>query len=263
MGCAARGRLELRREAASVPSFVSFAPKLAGSALRWEVPSMTRHFDEFSKSLADERIPRRESLRRFGAALVGALFAPLALRTASAGGPDPCKAFCNQCPRAQRSRCLTACHACNNDPSQLCTDCWSYDCCLSGETCCGNTCHDLASDFGNCGACHNSCGDPGPYEIGACVNGQCKYWCVEGAVVCNGECSLLDQDPDNCGGCGNVCPDATPICSNGICIGCPPPTTNCNGYCANLATDWWNCGACGNACFGYDACVAGTCENVN
>jgi hypothetical protein len=224
---------------------------------------MTDHIDELSKSLAEEPIPRRESLRRLGAALAAALLSPLGVQTARAGPADPCKIFCNQCPKSLRSRCLTACRACNGDPSHLCTDCWTYACCDSGETCCGNSCHDLASYFDHCGACYSDCDDPGPYEDGACVNGQCKYWCVEGAVVCNGECSLLDQDPNNCGACGNVCADETPVCINGTCVECPGGTTNCGGYCANLAIDWWNCGACGNACFYYDACVAGTCENVS
>jgi len=220
---------------------------------------MTHHIDELSKSLADESMSRRQSFRRFGAALAAALLGPLGLQTARAGPQDRCRAFCNQCPRAQRSRCLTACHACNNDPSRLCTDCWTYDCCVSGETCCGNTCRDLSSDFDYCGACNVSCDDPGPYENGACVNGQCKYWCVEGAVVCDGECSLLDRDRNNCGACGNVCPDETPLCSGGTCFGCPGSQTNCSGECVYLSSDNDNCGACGFACVGGFNCIDGEC----
>src|SRR5262245_21668166 len=133
---------------------------------------MSYRIDELSKSLAEEPISRRHSFRQFGAALAGALLGPLGLQTARAGPPDACTAFCRRhCGPGLRSRCLSFCQACNNDPSHLCTDCWNYACCDSGETCCGNSCHDLASDFDYCGACNVSCGDPGPYENGACVNG--------------------------------------------------------------------------------------------
>jgi len=223
---------------------------------------MSHHIDELAKSLADEPISRRDSFRLFGAALAGAILAPFAVGTARAGRPDLCKVFCNQCGPGLRSRCLTACRACKNgDPSHLCTNCWNYSCCDSGETCCGSACHDLTDDFDNCGACYNACEDPGPYENAACVNGQCKYWCVEGAVVCNGACSLLDQDWNNCGSCGNVCPDATPICSSGTCVElfCPAPSTNCGRYCALLDTDPNNCGACGFQCPGGSGCADGFC----
>jgi hypothetical protein len=41
---------------------------------------MTHHWDEFSKSLADRFVPRRESLRLLGAAVAGALLGPLGAR---------------------------------------------------------------------------------------------------------------------------------------------------------------------------------------
>jgi hypothetical protein len=221
---------------------------------------MSHDFDEFSKSLATEVVSRRDSFRLLGAALAGSVLAPFGLRNASAGAADPCKAFCNKCPKSQRPRCLTACRACNNDPSRLCTDCWSYSCCDSGETCCGRyTCQNLADDFHHCGACYNVCAEPGPFENGACISGRCEYWCVDGAVLCDGECSLLDRDPDNCGACGNVCPDASPVCINGTCSECLPGQTNCGGYCAYLASDPYNCGACGFVCPGT-SCADGECD---
>jgi hypothetical protein len=221
---------------------------------------MTHQFDEFSKSLAEKSVSRRESLGLFGAALAGALLSPLGVRTAWAGGPDPCRVFCNQCPRSQRSRCLAACRACNNESGYLCTDCWTYACCGSGETCCGNTCHDLDSDFDHCGACYDYCDESGPYENGACINGDCEYWCVQGAVACDGGCSLLDQDRYNCGACGNVCPDATPYCGGGQCMECPGAQSNCGGECVYLNSDREHCGACFNACGGGFNCVDGVCE---
>jgi len=42
---------------------------------------MTYHWDEFSKSLDDKSVPRRESLRRLGAVFAGAVLSPLALDT--------------------------------------------------------------------------------------------------------------------------------------------------------------------------------------
>ena len=55
---------------------------------------MTNHWDEFSKSLAEKSVPRRQSLRLLGAALAGAILSPLGMGTAWAGGRDPCKDFC-------------------------------------------------------------------------------------------------------------------------------------------------------------------------
>jgi hypothetical protein len=194
---------------------------------------MTHHIDEFSKSLAENRIPRRESFRLFGAALAGALFGPLALRSAWAGPTDPCKAFCKCRNRQQQSDCIAACRTCNGDTGRLCGACGSYVCCA----------------------------EPDPYENGACINGQCSYWCVDGAADCGGGCTPLWADPDNCGACGNVCPDTAPACLYGVCSEspCPPGQTWCDGFCANLATDMNNCGACGYVCRG-DYCANGICE---
>src|SRR6185369_10646244 len=150
---------------------------------------MDHLFDEFSKSLS-ESLPRRESLRRMGAVLAGAILSPLGLETAWAKGPDPCKAFC-QCRNAnQQSQCLDACKKCNSNTSRLAGSCGSYTCCsvasckgvcsnLSsdpncgacgnncsayGETCCGSYCADLANDVFNCGRCGTACAPPGAYE---------------------------------------------------------------------------------------------------
>jgi hypothetical protein len=172
---------------------------------------MTRHFDEFSKSLADERIPRRESLRRFGAALVGALFAPLALRTASAGPTDACKTFCNQCPRSQRSQCLADCRSCTQAGGHLCGTCGGYGCCAAWQDCCGNYCADLDTDIHNCGACGDACDDPGINGYAVCVSGTCQYF------FCSPATDYM-WDSSNCGRCGNVCPFGT-ACAFGFCEG--------------------------------------------
>jgi hypothetical protein len=219
---------------------------------------MTSHWDEFSKSLA-EPLPRRESLRRLGVVFAGAVLSPLGLRTALARGSDPCKPFCNQCPKSQRSRCLTACNACNKDTSRLCGSCGSYVCCGSGRTCCGGYCTDLADDVLNCGACGFVCDPPGPNEFGACIGGECTYVCAEGAVDCGGTCTFLDDDPYNCGACGVACGGSTPYCNRGGCSECGPGSMLCNGICTDVQTDNGNCGACGVVCPSHMYCGAGVC----
>src|SRR5262245_46449523 len=49
---------------------------------------MSNAFDEFSKSLSEETVPRRESLRRLGAILGGALIAPLVLGIEAVSAKD-------------------------------------------------------------------------------------------------------------------------------------------------------------------------------
>jgi len=212
---------------------------------------MTDHWDEFSKSLAEKSVPRRQTLRLLGAALAGAFLAPLGLRTAWAGGRDPCKAFCQCSNKSRQNSCLAACRACSGDTGRVCGSCGS-----------GYACTDLGFDFQNCGACGHVCQEPGPYEDGACMFGRCEYACAEGAVDCgDGACTPLWADPDNCGACGNVCPDWAPYCDLGVCAEnpCSAGLTLCNGFCVNLFTDMNNCGACGAVCQG-DYCAGGACE---
>ncbi len=224
---------------------------------------MTHHWDELSKSLAEKSVPRRESLRLLGAAMIGAFLSPLGVRTAWAGRPDLCKSFCNQCPKSRRSNCLANCRACNNDPSRLCGNCWSgFACCATSEACCSGHCSDLADDFDNCGACGAPCEYPGPYEDGACVDGQCFYSCVPGAVDCgDGACTALWSDPNNCGACGNVCPDWAQRCTDGVCDPCIWPFILCGEVCVDPTSDRNNCGGCGIQCGDTEACMFGFCES--
>jgi hypothetical protein len=191
---------------------------------------MTHHWDEFSKSLA-ESVPRRESLRQLGFLFAGAVLSPLGLGTAWARGQDPCKAFCNRCPKSHRTNCLAACTACNADTSRLCGSCGSYVCCR----------------------------ETGPWENGACIEGRCEYGCVDGATVCDGACTFLDGDSFNCGTCGNICPASTAYCTLGVCSDspCAPGLTLCGDYCRDLDNDFFNCGGCGIVC---DIRFDGWCE---
>ena len=226
---------------------------------------MSQHWDEFAKSLA-EPVPRRESLRRLGVVMAGALLGPVGLGSAVAGKKqDPCKAFCKCKNKKQQNACLAACKACNNDTSRLCGSCGTYVCCSNGQACCDGYCTDLGEDVYNCGACGHECDPPGPYEYGACIIGYCDYWCVEGAVNCDGVCTALDWDPDNCGSCGNVCGEANPYCNYGACSHCPAGTADCGyGYCSDVMFDNLNCGACGVECSTDppETCSAGHCVPV-
>jgi hypothetical protein len=227
---------------------------------------MTSYWDEFSKSLVEESVPRRESLRRLGIALAGAVLSPLGLQTASAGHHSKqqtnlCKTFCKCRNKRQQDQCLKACSACGKDPSRLGGSCGNYYCCSAGQTSCGNYCADLGFDPYNCGACGYVCEEPGPYEYGACVDGECRYTCVEGAAYCNGFCTFLGWDSNNCGACGNVCPESAPYCNQGECADCPPGTALCGGQCVDLVSDASNCGGCGQACPTGHVCSGGVCCN--
>lgn len=219
---------------------------------------MSDQWDEFSKSVA-EQLPRRESLRRFGAIFVGTVFAPAGLEAAKPAA-DRCKAFCKCRNKTQQQQCLAACNECNRETHRLSGSCGSYTCCGAGQTTCGGYCADLSNDFYNCGSCGDVCDDPDAYETGACIDGNCEYWCVEGATNCNGRCAPLDQDYENCGACGNFCTGSTPYCNNGVCSQCPPHLVACGSICTNLSNDNANCGACGNVCGGSTPyCTEGVC----
>jgi hypothetical protein len=221
---------------------------------------MSHHpWDEFSKSLAEEPVLRRESLRRLGLVLAGAVLGPLGTQLAWAGHQDPCKAFCTCRNKRQQDQCLKACRACNKDPSRLVGSCGNYFCCGAGQSSCGSYCADLANDPYNCGACGDECDPPGPYEYGACLDGECRYDCVEGAVYCDGACTFLGWDPNNCGGCGQICGGSTPYCNGGACSECWPGSMLCNGICTDVLTDNGNCGACGVVCPSTMYCAAGVC----
>jgi hypothetical protein len=195
---------------------------------------MTELWDEFSKSLA-QPVPRRESLRRLGFTLAGAVLSPLGLQTACAAARHPCNTFCKCRNKTQQRACLGACNACNGDTIRLCGTCGTYVCCR----------------------------ETGPWENGACIEGRCEYWCVEGATACDGACTFLDWDSFNCGACGNICPASTPYCNLGDCNDspCAPGLTLCGDDCRDLANDFFNCGACGVVCdVRFDAwCEGGRC----
>ena len=211
---------------------------------------MTHQWDAFSQSLAEESIPRRQSLRLFGAALAGTVLSSFGLSTASAARQDPCKAFCRCALKRDQQFCLAACRACNGDTRRLCGSCGSH------------ICTDFDNDVNNCGACGLTCVEALPYEYGECFFGACVYDCVDGAAACDGPCTPLGSDPDNCGACGNVCGGETPYCNAGICgsVYCWGGQALCSGICTDLSSSIGNCGGCGISCTGSETCIAGVCQ---
>lgn len=246
---------------------------------------MDHLWDEFSKSL-EEAVPRRESLRRLGALVAGAVLGPLGLGTAWAGTTDPCKAFC-RCRGKRQAQCLAVCRSCNHNTDRIGGSCGRYVCCsiaachgvctnltsdpncgacgnncgAFGQTCCAGLCADLARDVTNCGACGVVCASPPAGEVVSCVSGRCVYDCAPGAVNCNGKCAFVETDPNNCGACGNVCPANAPFCSGGTCSSCAPGLSLCSGVCTDLTFDNSNCGACGVVCPDFYSCQ-GTCQPI-
>src|SRR5687768_8494570 len=123
---------------------------------------MSQHWDEFAKSLAEEAVPRRESLRRLGVVAAAVLLGPLGSQFAWSGQRNPCKTFCKCRNKSQQNACLAACKACGGNTSRLCGGCGTYVCCGAGQSCCGGYCTDLAEDVSNCGACGSVCAAAGP-----------------------------------------------------------------------------------------------------
>lgn len=249
---------------------------------------MDQLWDEFSKSL-DASVPRRESLRRLGALVAGAVLGPLGLGTAWAGTTDPCKAFCKCGTAKQQSQCLAVCRSCNYNTGRIGGSCGGYVCCSTaacrgvcsnltsdpncgacgnncsaiGQTCCGGRCVDLAGDVFNCGGCGAVCAAPPANQVVNCVSGRCVYTCAPGTVNCNGTCTSVGSDPNNCGACGNVCGGATPYCSGGQCTDCPVPSSAiCYGACIDVMWDGNNCGGCDYRCSPLEHCSWGVCEGI-
>ena len=169
--------------------------------------------DEVSKLLAAS-VSRRESLRRIGTFVAGAVLSPLGLGTAWAARPDRCGAFCRWCStKAQRNQCLAVCRACNGNTSRLCGSCGGYVCCASSAVCCNGVCTTVNSDPHNCGGCGIVCG-PGQN----CVGNLCQSAgpCFGGQMLCDGVCREIALDPSNCGGCGIACGPGE-NCAGGLC----------------------------------------------
>jgi hypothetical protein len=125
-----------------------------------------------------------------------------------------------------------------------------FGACPAGQTACGMTCVNTATDAANCGRCGNAC-----ITGQTCTAGVCA--CPTGQTVCAGRCVTTATDTTNCGACGNACATGQ-SCSLGRCV-CPVGQTLCGGRCVSTQTDPANCGACATACAAGQSCTLGRC----
>jgi hypothetical protein len=117
--------------------------------------------------------------------------------------------------------------------------------CPAGMSACGDSCVDLGSSVGNCGACGTSCEDGA-----SCVDGKCS--CKASELACDGVCTNVRDSDSNCGACGDACGKGAE-CVAGSCVqvACPTGTVQCLGGCFN-----------GTTCCGDAACDQAAGESV-
>ena len=139
--------------------------------------------------------------------------------------------------------------------------------CPAGTSTCAGSCHYVASDDSNCGACGTAC-----TSGTACISSSCGVSCPSGQSLCGGVCRDTQNDINNCGGCGVVCPavpNGSPYCSSGICYrSCNGNYADCNGLAAdgceiNVGSSATNCGYCGHACGTGTSCCSATCRDTS
>ncbi|MBI2892502.1 MAG: hypothetical protein HYY06_03055 [Deltaproteobacteria bacterium] len=139
--------------------------------------------------------------------------------------------------------CFGAC-----DPGACCNPPWDGT----------RRCTDLATDWGNCGACGRQCGD-----AQYCEGGRCICWEMDPSSPlepCGAACVDLGSDPANCGACGRACEGETPVCRGGVCLTCEEVgLVECGGECTRVEVDDRHCGECGQSCEEGTQCVAAGC----
>jgi hypothetical protein len=139
--------------------------------------------------------------------------------------------------------------------------------CPSGQTVCGTSCADTATDLANCGQCGTACTSSGANQHGVCSSGTCSTACNSGYHACGGTCAS-DTSLDSCGAACSPCPappaSAVESCADsgqGLACqwACAGATIDCGGVCVNPKLDSGNCGACGRVC-APGACSGGACQ---
>jgi hypothetical protein len=146
--------------------------------------------------------------------------------------------------------------------------------CSAGQSLCGTTCANIATDPANCGACGLVCSAVNATAT-VCSNGTCHVQvCAAGFADCNNNeadgCETNLSTVTNCGACGLVCStgNGTPACTSGVCriAVCPAGFSDCDGIAANgcetnTNASPTNCGACGHVCTATPSvCAAGKCQ---
>ena len=245
-------------------------------------------FDEFTRTLAGLRKPRRTALRLLAGALLGG-------RLALAGGTAEARCVPLGKPCGGGRRCCEG-FVCRNETCR----------CRPGQTPCGRDCVDTESDPNNCGECGAVCPE-GKLCVGGvccrpsqvcgrrccarnhvCVDGVCKDpppACDPPSRLCDGTCVDVGSDPNHCGGCDSAC-EANDLCAGGTCcdpqlvcgnrccelfqrcvdgecrdrpVNCAAPLKPCDGFCVDTGSDPNNCGGCGKVCAADKVCANGHC----
>lgn len=154
------------------------------------------------------------------------------------------------------------CGSCKNSCTapEVCSGGSCQSPCTDGFTNCDGTCVDLETDEGHCGDCTDAACASG--EL--CEGGACVPDC--GALSrCGTVCVDFAANDSYCGDCETDCTKQTParVCSGGECLpDCVAPFIRCGNTCVDLTLDDDHCGDCSTSCKVGQACVAGSCEDL-
>jgi len=182
---------------------------------------MANQFDELAKTLAGG-ISRRETLRRLGGGLVGAMLASLGWDGKAWSAPaanSQCEKFCRDTcgisPGGGNAfgKCVSSCENCLNANGTVCT-CpppgqTNVNCCASGTACVGEACVNPST----CGTESFNCGE----DAKACEGDNCYcFSSVFGFGICGGNetCGTFPACPNG----QSDCPPGT-FCSVNTCCG--------------------------------------------
>lgn len=167
-------------------------------------------------------------------------------------GPRPLGDIC-----ALSSSGIATCY-CQSQPTQCYGDAWCTGVADASEGSCG--CHDLTSEFDNCGRCGEPCDTneecqesrcvcPGDGEGDDCDGTETDFCCPDGCVD-----RLSDEE--NCGICGLHCYPGE-LCEDGVCICGPGPCDDVDsctedycqgGRCVHRTEDADDDGYCAPGC---------------
>lgn len=151
-----------------------------------------------------------------------------------------------------------------NDPGALPPQSNIPSGCGSGQSLCGSTCADLATDPRFCGDCDTTCGAGELCTEGECIDpDDCRNdeSRCNGFTYCNrstGECERGCDGDEQCGR-AERCDLETHAC---VCqaslVRCPPAF----GDCVDVSTDLVYCGDCNTACPANHVCSEGICMDL-
>jgi hypothetical protein len=243
---------------------------------RSEEGAMTHSFDELAKALAGE-ISRRETLRRLGGVLVGALLVSLGLKPA--WGQEDCDEAALRACLEEVEDCFERVKECRDRVEQWFTqqrdrclripnDRGRFQCLAAAAVAAERLEMACDNQEENCerqeARCHDQFGCPSGQE---CVNGACRDCleqgesCVNGLPCCpgleceEGRCEACAEEGETCGAADSGIRCCRPLdCVDGVCrfpdFGCRELGESCN---PDL----------GIRCCEPLSCVFGSCSSFN